>query len=138
MARRDPERWVHKNVHYWDETLKSKEEHREYAAPLRTPDGVRAFYRMLAETLAPGAMSAFVKELARLDGRFPIPLQLLYAKEDPMVPPIVGDRLRALLPTAEYARLERGSHFAHVDAPDLFLALALPFLTAADAPRSEA
>jgi pimeloyl-ACP methyl ester carboxylesterase len=28
MIRRDPERWVHKNVHYWNESLKSREEHR--------------------------------------------------------------------------------------------------------------
>src|SRR6185503_9336409 len=49
LIARDPERWVHKNVHYYDETLKSREEHREFAAPLRTPEGVRAFTRMLAE-----------------------------------------------------------------------------------------
>ena len=26
LVRRDPLRWVHKNVHYWDETVKSRED----------------------------------------------------------------------------------------------------------------
>ncbi len=123
---RDPERWVHDNVHYFDETLKSREEHREYAAPLRTPEGVRAFYRMLAETLDPSDMRRFVATL-KSDG-FPIPLQLVYAKSDPMVPPSVGRALAKVLPTAAFVELPRGSHFAHVDAPDLFLAAVRPFL----------
>ncbi|MFO0746871.1 MAG: alpha/beta hydrolase [Myxococcota bacterium] len=130
---RDPERWVHKNVHYWDESLKSREEHREYAAPLRTPEGVRAFERMLRETFEPRAMSAFLGALRRRKDRgerFPIPLQLVYAKADPMVPPSVGARLRELVPDALFVELERGSHFAHVDAPDLFLAAVRPFLEA--------
>lgn len=128
---RDPQRWVHRHVHYFDETLKSREEHREYAAPLETSEGVRAFHRMLSQTLDPTAMRAFVRRLERLDGRFPIPLQLVYAKVDPMVPPIIGVKLGRLLPTAELVTLERGSHFAHVDAPDLFLAAVRPFLARA-------
>ncbi|MCC6621949.1 MAG: alpha/beta hydrolase [Deltaproteobacteria bacterium] len=128
---RDPERWVHQNVHYFDETLKSKEEHREYAAPLRTPEGVAAFHRMLRETMDPRAMRAFVKSLADLEGRFPIPLMLVYARRDPMVPPAVGAALRRLLPAATFVELARGSHFAHVDAPDLFLETVGPFLRAA-------
>lgn len=127
---RDPERWVHRNVHYFDETLKSREEHREFAAALKTHEGVRAFHRMLAETLDPGAMRAFLSALQALHGRFPIPLQLVYAKADPMVPPVIGRRLAHLLPSARYVELARGSHFAHVDAPDLFLATVLPFLAA--------
>ena len=127
---RNPQRWVHRNVHYFDETLKSREEHREYAAPLETPDGVRAFHRMLAETFDPSAMRAFRRALVALNGRFPIPLQLVYASADPMVPPIIGRQLARLLPSADYVELARGSHFAHVDAPDLFLATVLPFLAA--------
>jgi len=128
---RDPERWVHRNVHYFDETLKSREEHREYAVPLTSPEGVRAFYRMLAETLDPSAMQPFVRDLTSLRGRFPIPLQLIYAKSDPMVPPVIGKKLARLLPTAEFVELTRGSHFAHVDAPELFLQTVRPFLRAA-------
>jgi pimeloyl-ACP methyl ester carboxylesterase len=130
LVSRDPERWVHRHVHYFDETLKSREEHREYAAPLRSPDGIRAFVRMLTETVDPGAMRVFVRRLRALRGRFPIPLQLVYAKADPMVPPIVGKRLARLLPSAKFVELSRGSHFAHVDAPDLFLGVTRSFLRA--------
>lgn len=128
LIARDPERWVHRNVHYYDETLKSREEHREYAAPLRTRAGVRAFSRNLSETLDPRAMRRFERELRRRSGRFPIPLMLLYAKTDPMVPPEIGRRLARLIPSASLVELERGSHFAHVDAPDLFLGAIEPFL----------
>jgi pimeloyl-ACP methyl ester carboxylesterase len=57
-----------------------------------------------------------------------VPLQLVYARRDPMVPPSVGERLARLVPGAELAWLEAGSHFAHVDAPEALLAAALPFL----------
>jgi pimeloyl-ACP methyl ester carboxylesterase len=127
-VRRDPERWVHRNVHYYDETLKSREEHREYAAPLRTPDGLSAFLRMLDETVDVRAMARFEERL-RADA-FPIPLQLVYARRDPMVPPSVGARLAALLPRAELVWLDEASHFAHVDATARFVEVALPFLTA--------
>jgi pimeloyl-ACP methyl ester carboxylesterase len=128
MVRRDPERWVHKNVHYFDETLKSREEHREYAAPLRTVEGRRAFMHMLKESLDAADMSRFARDLASLGGTFPIPLLMLYAKSDPMVPPIVGEKLHALLPNAEMKWVERASHFMHVDAPDAFIEASLPFL----------
>lgn len=130
---RSPERWVHRNVHYFDETLKSREEHREYAAPLRTADGLSAFLRMLDETLDVRAMRRFEHTLRERRDRgegFPIPLQLVYARRDPMVPPVVGERLATLLPEAELAWLEDASHFAHVDATDRFLARAVPFLEA--------
>jgi pimeloyl-ACP methyl ester carboxylesterase len=125
---RDPERWVHKNVHYWDETLKSREEHREYAAPLRTEDGIKAFARMLSDTMTGTTMRAFEADLRALGGKFPIPLWLVYAEKDPMVPPSVGDRMHALLPDVPYVRLREGSHFAHVDATDAFLDAIADFL----------
>ncbi len=124
---KDPERWVHANVHYFDEALKSREEHREYAAPLRTPEGRRAFFRMLDQTLDVRAMRAFEREL-RAAGTFPVPLQLLYAERDPMVPPQIGGRLHALLPDARFVRVANASHFMHVDAVEAFATHALAFL----------
>lgn len=130
MVRRDPERWVHRNVHYFDETLKSREEHRELAAPLATPAGRATFYRALRDTLDAREMRRFAAQLAALGSAgFPIPLLLVYAERDPVVPPAVGDRLRALLPSARFVRLPDASHFAHVDAPDRFVEAVLPFLT---------
>ncbi len=128
LVRRDPERWVHKNVHYYDESLKSREEHREFAAPLATPAGRRTFHRHLRDALDVRAMGQFVKALRRTT--FPIPLQLVYAERDPMVPASVGDRLRALVPAAQFVRLAEASHFAHVDAAARFVAAIEPFLSA--------
>lgn len=130
LVRRDPERWVHKNVHYYDETLKSREEHREYARPLVAPLGSRALHRFLSETLDVRHMRGFEAELVRAKGVFPIPLQLVYAERDVMVPSVVGRRMSALLPDAKMVWLKEASHFAHVDAPDAFLRAAVPFLRA--------
>lgn len=127
LVRRNTERWVHKNVHYYDESLKSREEHREYARPLSTPAGRRAFYRHLRDALDVREMKAFVQMLR--ERAFPIPLLFVYAKRDPMVPPIVGDRLHALVPQAEMIRMDEASHFAHVDAAERFCAAVTPFLS---------
>ena len=130
-VRRDPLRWAHANVHYHDETLKSVEEAREYGEPLAAPEGARAFTRYLAETLAPGAMTAFVRTLERRRAEglaFPVPLCLIYSRTDPMVPPRIGRRLHALIPSAEMHWLDDSSHFAHVDSPDRLIPLLERFL----------
>jgi pimeloyl-ACP methyl ester carboxylesterase len=130
LARRDPERWAHRNVHYYDETLKSREEAREYGRPLSTKAGADAFVKYLAETMNAKYLGEFCRELERrrTAGGFPVPLLLVYARQDPMVPPIVGERLEALVPDAEFVWLEEASHFAHVDATDRFVQLAADFL----------
>lgn len=128
LVRLNPERWVHQNVHYYDETLKSREEHREYAGALTSPNGVLGLARHLSDTLDVGEMRRFEQALKTLD-RFPIPLLLVYAKQDRMVPPIVGERLAKLIPDARIQWLAEASHFAHVDAPEAFLAAAMPFLS---------
>ena len=61
---------------------------------------------------------------------FPVPLSLVYAESDPMVPPSVGRDLAALVPGAELVWLREASHFAHVDAPEAFVDVALGFLGA--------
>lgn len=126
LVARDPEHWVHRNVHYYDESLKSREEHREYASPLSTREGRRGFYRHMREGLDVRAMKRFVRDLKAAP--FPIPLLLVYARRDPVVPPIVGERLHALVPASKLVWLEEGSHFAHVDAPAQFVAAVEPFL----------
>ena len=128
LVRRDPLRWVHRNVHYFDESLKSREEHREYARPLLLPAGRRTFFRHLHDALDAGQMAQFVDALRARP--FPIPLQLVYARRDPMVPPVVGERLHALVPAAQMIWLEDASHFAHVDAAARFVDAIEPFLRA--------
>ena len=131
-VRNRPLEWAHTNVHYFDETLKSKEEAREYGAALATPEGSRAFVAYLAETLDPRSMAAFVKTLTEMRARaaaFPIPLLLVYAKQDPMVSPEIGEKLSALVPSAKMVWLDETSHFAHVDSPERLLGPVLDFLT---------
>lgn len=131
MIRRAPERWTHRNVHYWDESLKSLEEAREYAAPLATRHGCQTFIEYLAQTVAPHGFKNLLSRLGELRQRkadFPVPLMLVYAERDPMVSPKNGAALRQLLPGARFEQLTRSGHFAHVDAPHRLLPLLLDFL----------
>lgn len=133
LARRDPHRWVHRNVHYYDEELKSLEEARAYGDPLASAEGSRAFACYLAETMSASGLRAFLHDLHERRAKqrpFPMPLMLLYADRDPLVSPENGDKLHALIPGAELVRLTRTSHFAHVDTPDDVMAKILPFLRA--------
>jgi len=123
---RDPVKWAFRNVHYRDETLKSLEEAREYGAPLATHEGAAAFARWLHDALDPAELVAFGESLRRREPS--LPLLLLYAREDPMVPPSVGPRLAALLPRARFEWMDATSHFAHVDTPALVLERIMPFL----------
>jgi pimeloyl-ACP methyl ester carboxylesterase len=118
MIHRDPERWVWRNVHYFDETLKSREETREYAAALSTDEGAGAFVRYLADAMAPAGFRDFVAELDARRGPFPMPLLLLYSRRDPLVPPRNGDALHAKIPGSSLVWLDDTSHFAHVDTPE--------------------
>ena len=131
VVRHDPLRWAHRQVHYYDETLKSLEEAREYGDPLASAAGARAFIRYLGETLNPRGLHVFTRELRRRRDTgegFPVPLMLIYARQDPTVPPRVGSRLHALVPDGELHWLQRSSHFPQVDAPDRLAGLLAGFL----------
>jgi len=131
VVRHDPLRWAHRNVHYRDESLKSLEEAHEYGDPLASAAGARSFTRHLGESLSLGELRSFDRELARRRDAgegFPVPLSMIYAREDPTVPPKVGPKLHALAPDAEFHWLERSSHFAQVDTPDELAVLLLDFL----------
>jgi pimeloyl-ACP methyl ester carboxylesterase len=126
VIRRDPERWAHRNVHYFDETRKSREEAREYGAPLATEEGAMGFVKYLAETVAPEGFATLVRDLAARHARgaaFPVPLALVYARRDPMVPPWNGERLARLVPGAQIEWLEDSSHFPQVDSPERLVEL---------------
>jgi pimeloyl-ACP methyl ester carboxylesterase len=125
LIKRDPCRWAHRNVHYYDESLKSLEEARHYA--LDSDEGRAAFAHYLYETMSPADMAQFTRRLQAEP--FPLPLCLMYARRDPMVPPEVGDKLHALVPEAELHWLDECSHFAHVDRPDLMVERIVGYLT---------
>lgn len=130
-----PLRWAHMNVHYFDETLKSLEEAREYSDPLTTENGLICFRKFLAETMAPGPMGGFVETLRKRNAPFPVPLMLLYSRTDPLVRPENGEKLAQLIPGAELAWMENTSHFAHVDTPELVTGHIERFMTTENAPR---
>jgi pimeloyl-ACP methyl ester carboxylesterase len=130
--RREPLRWAHANVHYWDESLKSLEEAHEYGDPLATTDGRLAFIKYLDETMAVGPIRDFQRLLITRQARgelFPVPLLHIYARRDPMVPPRFGQIL-AERTGSSIVWLEQASHFAHVDAVERFLPPVLAFLGA--------
>jgi pimeloyl-ACP methyl ester carboxylesterase len=125
MVHRDPLRWVHKNVHYWDESLKSLEEAHEYGDPLASREGVLAFAHFLEETMAPAGfreMKRDLEALATAKKSFPVPLKLIYARRDPMVSPKNGEQMQRWFPDAEFTWLEESSHFPQVDSPDTLVA----------------
>ncbi|TNE84179.1 MAG: alpha/beta hydrolase [Deltaproteobacteria bacterium] len=131
LVARDPMRWSHRNVHYHDESLKSLAEVAMVAEPLKTRDGRRAFGRYLRDTMSVGGMRRFQATLEARQQRgepFPVPLQLVYVPEDPMVAPWVGDALAHRIDNAQLVHLPTGSHFAHVDAVEHFLSATEEFL----------
>ncbi len=104
---------------------------REYGEPLATEAGAESFIRYMADALDPAEMTRFVAELERRRDQgqqFPVPLMLIYAREDPMVRPEIGPKLHRLVPEAEFRWIAQSSHFAHVDSPDEIAALAGEFL----------
>lgn len=126
-----PKRFVHKNVHYYDESLKSLEEAEEYGSVLADPAGALSLVRYLREALGANHMQRFEQVLTERRNRgegFPVPLMLVYAAKDPMVPPQIGDRLQSLCPDSTFVKLEDSSHFAHVDTPERLVTAVLPFL----------
>ncbi len=130
LIRRDPLRWAHRHVHYYDESLKSLEEAREYGEPMRSREGAQILVKYLNETMHPRHMRAFHRALRTrvAQGGFPMPLLLIYARRDPMVPPRFGRIFAERIPTAELVWLDRASHFAHVDAVERFVPPVLEFL----------
>lgn len=123
-------RWAHNSVHYYDETLKSIEEAREYGNPLKVAGGAEAFIKYLLEALHPRTMRTFKQLLIALRKSkkpFPVPLLLAYGEKDPRIPPQTGDRFAALIPSARLVRISRASHLAQVDAPQQLARLAADF-----------
>lgn len=120
VIRMNPLKWVHRNVHYYDESLKSLEEAREYGEPLADPKGTDAFIDYLSDVLAPAAFKKIARDVETLNKNhepFPVPLLLIYARQDPLVSPNNGEKLSKVLRDAKMVWMGDTSHFAHVDTP---------------------
>lgn len=128
LIHRDPLRWAHRNVHYFDESRKSLEEAHEYGDPLASREGAMAFTHFLEETMAPNGFREMKRDLEALAAAkrpFPVPLKLMYARRDPVVKPSNGERMARWFPDAEIVWLEESSHFPQVDSPDALVSAIL-------------
>jgi pimeloyl-ACP methyl ester carboxylesterase len=133
LVSKAPKRWAHKNVHYYDESIKSLEEAKEYGRPLEDPEGAACFVDYLYDTLAPRSFKHLIYVLSQakqMGVDFPVPLLLIYARTDPMVPPQTGEKLYRLIPSAKLLWLDKSSHFAHVDSTEALVEPILDFLGA--------
>jgi len=120
MMCRDPEGFAARNIHYYDPSLMSREEAREYGSIFQDRDRTEVFIRILRESLEPGAMPELEERLSEIrDSKGTLaPIRLFWAREDVMVPPAFGLKYQELLPTAELVWFDRASHFLHVDDPE--------------------
>jgi pimeloyl-ACP methyl ester carboxylesterase len=126
LVQRDVRQWIFRNVRYQDETLKSMEELDEFGAPLVTDDGMGCFIKMLRETMDPLGFEEFVRELGR--EVFPVPMLLVYARQDPMIPARVGKEIHRLARGSKLEWLEGSSHYSHVDNPQKMVDTVVRFL----------
>ena len=113
---RNPEQFALDNCHYYDMSLISREQTREYGRQLADPDRRECFRRNLLETMDPWTMRQLPEAVAGVQGRLP-PVKLLWAREDALVSPKFGPRYQELLPGSELVWLEESSHFTQVDSP---------------------
>jgi pimeloyl-ACP methyl ester carboxylesterase len=137
LLTRRPEQFVVDRQHYADDSIKSKEEARQYGAIFRDPARREVFRRVLGESTDPTWMKALHQRLEawRAPGANPPPVLLLWARKDVMVSPEFGPRYQALIPHASLQWVDHASHFMHVDAPERTLEALLRFGEKGDAGR---
>jgi pimeloyl-ACP methyl ester carboxylesterase len=111
------ERFVAWNVHYARDDMLSREEVREYASQFETAQGAKVFVRILRESLDPSEHAKIISALRRDADRLP-PVLLLYAREDPLVPPEFGPRYAEDIPGAPLHWVDESSHFVQVEQPE--------------------
>lgn len=126
---RNPLRWAHSQVHYYNEGLKSLEEAHEYGDPLSNASGMSSFFRYLTDAMNPFPMRTFVRQLSRGPNEgFGDRLLIVYSDRDPVVPASMGPKVHSLIPNADYVQISHSSHFPHVDRPRRLVALIDEFL----------
>ena len=116
VAHRYPKWFIAKNVHYARKDMMSHEETNEYGRIFDTVDHARVFAKILAESLTAKEHAAIVARLRKAPPDLPI--LLLWAREDPMVPPAFGHAYHRDLPGSKIVWFDDASHFMHVDVPE--------------------
>ena len=117
---RDPERFVAHNIHYYDPTIMSREENREYSSIFRDQARTDAFIRIFRESFNPRYMRELVERLSVMkhESQPLVPIRLFWAKRDVLIPASFGHRYQKLLPSAELVWFANAGHFLQVDDPD--------------------
>ena len=115
---------VRRYLRYHTPGLKSREEITEFAAPLASADGRRAFWHICREGLAPSRAG----DLAPMLGEIDVPVLLIWARNDTLIPLATGARWRDALPGSELAVVDDSSHFVQVDQPAATSRLLTAFL----------
>ncbi len=81
--------------------------------PWLGPTGRRAFYRQMAQ-----ADQSFTDEMEPGYGGITCPVLILWGEEDRWIPVSTGQRLRQMIPTAEFRPIPGAGHLVHEDAPE--------------------
>lgn len=117
---RDPEGFVARNIHYYDPTIMSREEAREYSSIFHDQARTDVFIRIFRESFNPRHMRELVRRLSAMkqDGRLMVPIRLFWAKRDVLVPASFGYRYQKLLPSTELVWFDNAGHFVQVDDPE--------------------
>jgi pimeloyl-ACP methyl ester carboxylesterase len=116
---RDPESFVAGNIHYYDSTIMSREEAREYSSIFHDSDHTDVFFRIFRESFDPRYMRELAEGLSLMkqEGQALAPTRLFWAKQDALVPASFGHRYQELLPSADLVWFDHTSHFLHVEEP---------------------
>ncbi|HEU0294567.1 MAG TPA: alpha/beta hydrolase [Anaerolineales bacterium] len=119
LISQDPESFVVRNIHYYDSTIMSRQEAREYSSIFRDPARTDVFIRILRESFDPRYMRELVERLSIMkhNGLLLVPIRLFWAKQDVLVPAAFGHRYQKLLPSAELVWFDHAGHFLQVDDP---------------------
>lgn len=132
IAHRFPQRFVALNVHYHRKDMLCREECIEHGRPFESLDGARVFMRIMAESIDPKEHAAILAELRARP--LEIPVRIIYARKDTMVPPWMGERYHADMPGSELVWMDEASHFLHIDAPERTVAQIVDFDREASSP----
>lgn len=115
---KDAKAFTLKKIHYYDSTIFSKEEIDEYSAIFTSRDYSDTFFNILKNSMSLSYMKKMRKRVK--ENPLPMPVLLLWAREDVMVPPRLGIKYQKLLklPPEKLVWMEKTSHFLQVDSPE--------------------
>jgi pimeloyl-ACP methyl ester carboxylesterase len=114
-AHRHPKWFIAKNVHYARKDMMSHEETQEYGRIFDTFEHASVFAKILDESLTAKEHAGVIARLRSAPPKLPV--LLLWARKDVMVPPEFGPKYHADLPGSKLVWFDDASHFMHVDTP---------------------